>query len=61
MGFSGRQSSCDFYDWEAPFELPFFILDEIGQLSVSICYQSHILAKYFHKEIVSYDYICEDG
>lgn len=60
MGFSARQSLCDFNDWKAPFELPFFLLDEIGQISDRICCPRNTFAKYFREQIVSYD-ICEDG
>lgn len=60
MCFLVRQSSSDFDDVEAQFELPYFVFDEIGELSFSpvyICCEKPTLVGYLSVQMVSY----EDG
>lgn len=58
MCFPARQYFPDFDEVEAPSELPYFVFDEIGQISynpIHIFCQKQALVRYFREQIVSYD------
>ena len=58
------RARVSFVELEAPFELPLFILDEIGHISLSpLCLSSQMptIANYIKGQVMSNHDLCEDG